>query len=273
MTEKINPALGDVQKTLFLPLWGRAHETRKAMPLLVDKTALVIIEQVDLDLDSLADKMNPLSQVAWIMRSNCTDRVITQFLEKHPRASIVNIGCGLDTTFERVDNGQVLWYDLDLPDVIALRQKFIPAGGRRKSIAASFLDDGWLAGLEVHDHILFIAAGVFYYFEAAQVKGFLQALAGRFPGAEILFDVASPTGVRTANRLVIQSAGLDKRSFLKWGLKNPRELLAWDERFELVQRLYYFRDKRLDLRTRLMGAFSDLLGIQYMLHLRLGRAG
>ena len=123
MSEKITVDLGNIQKTLFLPLWGRAHESQKAKPLLVDTAAQVMIAKVDYDFSSLAADLTPLTQMAWIMRSICTDTVLKVFLDKNPQAVIVNIGCGLDTTFERVDNGRLTWYDLDLPDVIDLRRK------------------------------------------------------------------------------------------------------------------------------------------------------
>lgn len=267
MPEKIAVDLGNVQKTLFLPLWGRAYETQKANPLLVDKTALEIIEKVDYDFSTITKNINKLSQIAWIMRSICVDRIITEFLKKHPKATIVNIGCGLDTTFDRVDNGLLSWYDLDLPDVIELKKKFIPASDRRKYISSSFLEEGWLKDININNNVLFIAAGVFYYFEEEEIKGFFKKLADRFPDWEIFFDVCSPYGMKVANQLVIKNAGLDEKSFLKWGLKNTKDILSWDNRFKIVKTLYYFRDRRLNFKVRMLGFVSDLLKIQYMIHL------
>ncbi len=100
MSEKIIVELGNVQKTLFLPLWGRAVESKKEKPLLVDKTALQIIEAVDYDFFTLTKNISDLTQSAWIMRSICVDEVVRAFLEKYPKGTIVNIGCGLDTTFD-----------------------------------------------------------------------------------------------------------------------------------------------------------------------------
>lgn len=274
MSERITVDLGNVQKTLFLPLWGRAFESKKARPLLVDPTAVAILEKVDVDFATMATSLSKVTQAAWIMRSVMVDETIHSFLQKFPHATIVNIGCGLDTTFDRVDNDLLTWYDLDLPDVIALRRKFIPEADRRKYIAASFLDDGWIPTIRVAENVLFVAAGVFYYFEAAEIRRFLLNLTGCFPGSEIIFDVCSPYGVKVANKMVIQRGGLDERSFLKWGLDDPRSLLAWDNRIHLLQALYYFGSKArsLDLSTRLIGWYSDRLKIQYMLHLRLGDA-
>ena len=274
MTEKIAIDLGSVQKTLFLPVWGRAMESKKEHPLLVDKTALEIIERVDFDFSTVARNIQTLSQYAWIMRSLIVDRAIEAYTRQYPDATIVNIGCGMDTTFERVDNGRLTWYDLDLPDVIRLREQFIPESERRKFMATSFLETGWLEEIRPAEHILFIAAGVFYYFEAQEIREFLTRLADSFPGSQIVFDVSSPYGVKVANRMVIRNAGLDEKSFLKWGLDRKETLAAWDPRFRILATYMYYKDpgESLSLVNRLLGAFSDLMQIQYMLHLELGEA-
>ncbi len=271
MATQIHVELGNVQKTLFLPLWGRAMETRKSNPMLKDEAAVRIIDQVDFDFAPLARNLDELTQIAWIKRSLICDQVIQRFLAVYPSGTIVNIGCGLDTTFERVDNGTLQWYDLDLPDVIELRRNFIEESRRRKFIAASFLDGGWLENIQCVGNVLFIAAGVFYYFEGRQIREFTLRLLNTFPGSELLFDASSPMGVRVANKKVVESAGLDERSHLKWGLEDKREILAWDPSIKILDTYYYFRTLRLGVRNTLMGVLSDSLGIQYMLHLQLGR--
>lgn len=270
MNDRVDILLGDVQKTLFLPLWGRAVESKKRKPLLVDETALRIIEQVKYDFSQMTRNMDELSQIAWIKRSLICDREIKKFLTRYPQGTIVNIGCGLDTTYERIDNGKLRWYDLDLPDVIELRKQFIKENERRKFIASSFLENVWLENIEIKGNVLFIAAGVFYYFEETEIKEFILRLMQRFPGSEILFDVCSPLGVRVANKKVVESAGLGEKSFLKWGLTNKRDILAWDARIKLMGTYYYFRTLRMSPRNIFMGMISDYYGIQYMLCLQLG---
>jgi O-methyltransferase involved in polyketide biosynthesis len=117
--------LGNTQKTLLLPLWGRAVESQKEEPLLADKKAVEIIEKIDFNFDAFSKSFSIISQLGWVVRSVLIDQVVKQFIEKHPNATIVNIGCGLDTTFERTDNGTIRWYDLDLPDTIELRKKIL----------------------------------------------------------------------------------------------------------------------------------------------------
>jgi O-methyltransferase involved in polyketide biosynthesis len=270
MPERVDVNLGDVQKTLFLPLWGRAEESRKPRPLLADEAALDIMARVDFDFSPLTNHIDALTQLGWIKRSLLYDRVVTDFLTRYPEGTIVNIGCGLDTTFERTDNGVLKWYDLDLPDVIALRSSFLKETERRRFLATSFLDNDWLEAIEVGDNVLFMAAGVFYYFEEPQIKAFIVRLIDRFPGSEIVFDASSPLGVRICNKRVVDRSGLGERSHLVWGLKRTGDVATWDSRIRIVGTYCYYRKQVSGLRSKLMGMLADLIRIQYMIHLRLG---
>jgi len=247
-------------------------ETRKARPLLVDRTAVRIVESIDYDFSTISRNISSISQLAWIARSLHTDRTIREFLERHPGATFVNLGCGLDTTFERVDNGRLCWYDLDLLDVIELRKKYIPESGRRKSIACSLLDEGWLGQLKAGDSNFFLASGVFYYLEEVQLKAFLIKLANALPGSEILFDACSPRGLQLANRKVIKAGGMDGSAILKWGLQRAKDMESWDSRIAVVAECPIFRNMKRGLGIReKWGTFvSDALNIMSMVHLRLG---
>ena len=273
MNKKTTVELGNVQKTLLLPLWSRACESKKENPLLIDKAALEIVENVDYDFSPIAENMTELSQITWVIRSICVDSVIKNFLDRYPNGTIVNIGCGLDTTFDRIDNGTLLWYDLDLSDVIELRKKFIKENERRKFIPVSFLEEGWLREISVDKNVLFIAAGVFYYFEEAEIKDFFIRLADNFPGGEIFFDVSSPYGIRRANEMIIKNSGLDEGSFLKWGVKSIKDILYWDKRFKLLKTYNYYRGRgqHLSVPSKIIGFISDHFRIQYMVHLAIMR--
>lgn len=272
MPERVDVSLGDVQKTLFLPLWGRAEESRKPKPLLVDEAALNIMTRVAFDFSPLTKNIDALTQLGWIKRSLFYDGVVKEFLTRYPDGTIVNIGCGLDTTFERTDNGMLKWYDLDLPDVIALRSRFLKESERRRFLATSFLEDDWLEVIEVGSNVLFMAAGVFYYFEEPQIKAFIVRLIDRYPGSEIVFDASSPLGVKICNKKVIESSGLGEQSRLVWGLKRTDDVASWDPRIRIVNTYYYYRTRVPGLRNKAIGMVADLLRIQYMIRLRLGDA-
>jgi len=270
MAQKNKIELGDIQRTLLLPLWGRAVETQKKEPLLVDKIAVEIVKQIDCDFSVMSKDLRFISLYGWIRRSILIDETVKHFLEKHPKATIVNIGCGLDTTFERVDNGLIHWFDLDMPDTIELRKIFIPESERRKYIVSSFLDYDWLKQLFVEDNILFIAAGVLYYFEEFQIKDFFKKLADMFSESEIVFDTASPFGVKMANKLVIKKSGFNEQSFLKWGFRGSKEFKLWDNRIELINEVSLFKNakKRLGFKQYIEIIVSEIFKIQSLIHLK-----
>jgi O-methyltransferase involved in polyketide biosynthesis len=272
MSDKVNVDLGPVQRTMFLPLWGRAVESRKKHPLLVDKKALEIMEKVDYDFSPIAGNINELSRFAWIVRSLIVDKTVREFLERHPSGTVVNLGCGMDTTFERVDNGQCRWYDLDMPDVIDLRRKFITPEDRRVFLSQSLLDVSWIDRIKQDAGVLLVAAGVLYYQKENEVKLLFGTIAGRIPGCELVADVASPFGVRAANRMVIKAGGLDEKSFLTWGIENIGDIATWDGRIKIIGTEKYFRGRWLHLKPRywLMSFLSDFMKIQYIVHMRFG---
>ncbi|HVO12227.1 MAG TPA: class I SAM-dependent methyltransferase [Vicinamibacteria bacterium] len=263
-------ALGSVQKTLLLPLWGRAVETRKSAPLLVDRTAASIVERLDYDFSRIAENTHPITRLAWIARSLHVDRTLRDFLALRPRATVVNLGCGLDTTFERVDNGQLRWIDLDLPDVIELRRRLIPTGPRQRAIAGSALDPAWIAEVRSDEGLVLVAAGVLYYFEEPEARELLSRLAASCPAAEMVFDLCSRRGARIANRKVIEDTGMDKSAVLRWGIDDPRQLGAWDRRIEVLESHQMFRGitGRLPWRARPGTLISDAMNIMSMVHLR-----
>jgi len=155
-SKTINP--GSVQETLLLPLWGRAVETQKKNPRLIDQKAVSIINDLPYDFVSMAKNIPKITQLSWVARCKYFDKQVTEFLQKRPDGTIVNIGCGFDTTFDRVDNGKVQWFDLDLPDVIDLRKKYIPESERRRTIAKSVLDKSWCSDLGKVDNVMLVIA-------------------------------------------------------------------------------------------------------------------
>lgn len=271
LDNKIPVELGGVQTTLFLPLWGRAIETRKKTPLLIDPTAVEVINRLDYDFSTIAASINEVTQMAWIARSLLIDRIIKQFLKKHPEGTVVNIGSGLDTTFDRVDNGVLTWYDLDLPDVIKLRRQFIPENDRRKLISSSFLDYEWLEKIKRYENILFMAAGVFCYFEECQIRDFFKKMADSFPNCEIVFDAFSPAAINISNKMVLKDGGMDENAVLKWGLKRAKSMDRWDNRIKVLNEylLYKNMKKGLSIKGKTLTFVSDRLRMLFLVHIKI----
>jgi methyltransferase (TIGR00027 family) len=241
VSENAGQSLSGVVQTLLVPLCIRAIESQRPDALIKDERAMVLVQQMHVDPSRTLTDVDEESQVAVILRNREFDRYARDFLAHNPEAVVVHIGCGLDSRFERVDNGQVEWYDLDLPEVIDLRRQFI--GGeqpRYHLLACSVFDEAWLTTVDVgrpHPY-LFLAEGVFMYFEEEQVKALVLTLQKRFPGAELVFDAFSPFFV-WANNLRVTRTNIGARSH--WALRHGRDPEQWSSGIHLLSEWFPFR--------------------------------
>ena len=263
--------LGSVQKTLLLPLWGRAVETQKPNPLLVDNKSVSIINSLPYDFAVIAKNVPPISRLSWIARSNYFDKKIKEFITVFPEATIINIGCGLDTTFDRVDNGSILWYDLDLPDTMELRKKYISETDRRKFISKSVFDASWYDRVEKRNNVMLLIAGVLYYFNEGDIKRLFSEFHHFLPGVEIVFDYASRLGIKVSNKKVLEKGGMDKSACLKWGIDNILEIERWDNNITVIDNIQMYKEhkKNYSILKRMGMAFADLLKIMSLAHIKI----
>ena len=270
MEQKINIKKGNIQETLLLPLWGRAIETQKDKPRLIDKKAVEIIEKLDYDFSTIAETQS-MSQHGWVARSLHTDNMVREFIRKHPEAAIVNIGCGMDTTFSRIDNGKITFYELDLPDVIELRKHFFKDSERHRSIASSFLDTEWFEQISIKDGLLFLAGGVLYYFAEEQIKNFFIAAADHFGKCDFYFDSLSPMGIKIGKKQVLKKGSMGMSMDGGWGLKPIKSLEKWDKRIKVISAtpMYKGMKKGLPLSTKMIFFIPDILGVCSMVHVRI----
>ncbi len=230
MSETTKPNLSGVAETLLIPLCIRATESQRPDALVKDERAEALVHLLDQEaLRKTLALTDDFSRVAVILKGREFDRFAQDFLARHPDAVVVHIGCGLDTRFERVAerSDRVEWYDLDLPEVIDLRQKLIGGEGpRHHFLACSVFDSAWLDAVSAHGQrpFLFLAEGVFMYFTEAQVKSLVLTLAERFPGAELVFDAFSPF-MRWGHNVRVTRTRVG--AYLHWGLKHSRDLEQW----------------------------------------------
>ena len=218
MPDKQVADLGEVQKTLFIPLSARAREARKKRPILDDPMAAEIAESTDFDVTRYG---RGWGSTAVVLRTAIFDAWVRRFLAEHPSGTVVEIGAGLNTRFERVDNGTVHWIDLDLPDTIRLRRKFFADSPRRRMIAASVLDERWLEAVqELPGPYFFVADGVLVYLPEDGVSRTLERIAAQFPRALISFDTYP---LQTFRRQHQMAAKRDIAQWV-WACDDPRLL-------------------------------------------------
>jgi len=232
MSEIKSLTLTGTAETLLITLYIRAMESQRPDALIKDEKAEALFRKIRdnglYDFSRMKSlHLSEANKLVIILRNREFDCYTRDFLARHRDAVVVHIGCGLDTRFGRVDNGQVDWYDLDLPDVIDLRRELIGnEEGRYHLLGCSMLDNVWLEKVSVHRQcpFLFLAEGVFMYFEGAQVKSLVQTIYDNFPGAELVFDAYSPIHVWRHN-LQMSTALIKFRT--RWGIWHGREIERW----------------------------------------------
>ena len=211
-------------ETLFIPLAVRAMETKRSNPVLRDEKAVDILMQ--------AEKPDIIVDGGWmaahgiLARTKVIDEEIKGILLNRPDTVSINLGAGLDTRISRIDNGRLKCFELDFPDVIALRRKYFSENERIRFIEKSILDDTWTRELgDINgDNAVIVAEGLLMYFTADDAKRIFQMLTGRFPGALMYFDVVHSFFV---------SKGINS-TFL-WGLDKASDIGAINTNIRLVR--------------------------------------
>ena len=154
------------------------------------------------------------------------------------KAAVVNLGCGLDGTGRACDNGSCKLYNLDFPDVIAVRNELLPAGEREENIPCDFNNTEWFTKIDSSGGAVFFAAGVFYYFLREQVKSLVQAMSKAFPGGVLVFDAANRTAVKMIAKTWLKSAKIKDVGAYFAVSDAQKELSPWDSRLQVTSRGY-----------------------------------
>ena len=239
-----------VQETLVIPLYGKKMCTELFPRLYQDETAVRLIGQVDYDFSALAKKAESTMQrfgfLEVAMRQNDLAWEVRDYLKAHPTAAVVNLGCGLDDTGRRCDNGSCKLYNLDFPDVIAVRDALLPAGEREENIGCDLNDTAWFSRIDASGGAVFFAAGVFYYFLTEQVRTLVQAMAEAFPSGRLAFDAAGRPAVKLMLKTWIRDAAIQDVGAYFAVSDAARELSPWSERLRVSSRGYMLGYQSLD---------------------------
>ena len=214
--------LSGVPETMLQTVYARAKETQNRGAVR-DEKAVEIIRRLDYDF-SLADKDSAMSSGV-IARTIVLDRLT----KAHPGSVAVNIACGLDTRCYRMQ-GYQHWYNLDLPETIAVREKLLPENGKISQIAMSAMDD-WGGMIRESGDALVIIEGLTMYLSEADVQRIFDVIARRFPRVTVLVEVMNPLVVRNFKEKSIEGS----HAKFTWGVRDGQALAALLPGFQLVE--------------------------------------
>jgi O-methyltransferase involved in polyketide biosynthesis len=281
-----NP-LPDVAETGMLTFYCHVVESQNQNPILLDRTAVEISRQLSPVfansssrlLRSLAKGKVKKELVVHInLRAKKYDEYANSFLMENPNGILVNIGCGMDSRFQRIDNGKMICFDLDLPEMIGFKKQFYKENDRYHFIATSVFDYSWMDQVEKIGKrpILFMAEGVFMYLDREKIKDLILKLQSRFPGSELVCEVVTTFfTLKPWNWMVAlkmnQQLGVGKKAVFSFGVWNSRELETWHSGIEYLDDWSYFdtRHPRLGWVGMVGRILKFMRNIQYTVHYRL----
>ena len=236
-----------VQETLVIPLYGRKVCSERFPQLFSNPEAERLCAMLDYDFAEKGKKMESAAGLFGALevaqRQYDIGCEVKAYLQAHPKAAVVNLGCGLDDTFHKCDNGICKGYNIDMPDVIAVRNELIPAGDREKNLGFDLNDDAWMAEIDASEGAVFYATGVFYYFKTEDVKALFQKMGKHFPGAVLAFDACNRRGAKLMTRTWLKEAGIANVDAY-FSLEDAAELKAWSDDFSSVTSKSYMRGYR-----------------------------
>jgi O-methyltransferase involved in polyketide biosynthesis len=278
-----------VSETLFLPLYALALESRRRDPIMVDEGTVDLTRRLNsafagsdkkLYRRLAAGRLPGTLLTTMTLRIRRIDRYVKDFLEREPDGIVVSLGCGLDDRRRRVDNGTVRWFDLDLPDVIALRRRFLPETDRMRFIASSVLDFSWLDELpdEPGHKFLFVAEGLFMYLPADSVRSLVCKLSDARPGSELVAEVTNSwvvpmTQGRWGRGKFRRQFSLSEDVVFRCGVRDSRELEGWHPGLALLGDWIYYDDAEPKLRWMApLAVLKRVRWLQWVVHYRLGEA-
>lgn len=232
MAGDVDVDLGAVQETLLIPLLGRARATEKGSGMIDDPKAVEIVRSLDYDFSKWEGAP---SLAGATLRTRMFDRFVERFLDRHPEGTVVELGCGLNTRFERTDNGTATWFELDLPDAIELRRRFFDDGPRHTMLAASMLETGWMDAVAATEGPwLFVSEAVLIYLDEPQVRQVVSNLAERFDPMWLAFDTTDQKMVDGQARHDAMKH-LPQESWFRWACADPTVVESWAPSLSVVE--------------------------------------
>lgn len=266
MNDKSINKITDISETLLVPLYARAFETKSEKPIITDQKAVEITNKLNkifeksnstlhrrLATGKTRKRLNKKLNATMALRTKKFDSYCTDFIKKNPNGIIVELGCGLSTRFERIDNKKLIWYDLDFPEVIEIRKQFFKETNRYNFIASSVLDFKWMDQLKNKEgKILFIAEGLLPYLHEEDVKNLVLKLKDMFPGCELACEVSNIFIVKMFKRKIFRKKfqrdfNFGPETTFHFGIKDSREFEKWNKEIEFLDDWTYFdeREKKL----------------------------
>ena len=251
--------LSSTASTLLITLYSRANMSKKNL-IIKDEKAEEIIQLAGYNQKKL--RLKKSYQIFLTIRAKLIDDYTQDFIDKHKGdCTVIQVACGLDSRYNRINNDKVKWYDLDLYGTIALRKKFYKQTQNYKMIESNVCNFTWIDKIDPNDMkkpVLIIAEGLFMYLSKEDNETVFSTLPKYFNDIDIIFDAFSPLVVKISKYI-----GTLKRTnaSFKFGFKNPKVIEDMSNKIQHKETLSYNSNqyvKELSILQRLKLAINKI---------------
>jgi O-methyltransferase involved in polyketide biosynthesis len=262
--------LQGVADTLFIPLAARIFVSKKFPEYFFDEKALSLEKYIPDN--SIQKKSSEYSLMASVARYYNLDLMVRAFIEKHNKSNIVYLGAGLETAYYRLNEQTSVFYEVDLPDVIAARHTILGKQSNERLIAGDIFDVEWAKQIDKSIPTLLVVSGVFQYFKEDKIIQFINDIKKLFSNIELIFDATNETGIKYTNKYVKKTGNTDA---LMCFYVNDSMEFSKRTGTKLIEERVFFTDarkmlaKRLRLYTRIAMKIVDNKKRAILLHLRI----
>lgn len=226
--------LEGVEKTMLLTLFARAKHSKQKNHKFYDSKAIDVISKVNYDF-SIAEKDN-FMQLGTIARTIVLDEMVGDYIKAHPNCTIVNIASGMDTRFNRLDNGKINWYNVDLENSAKYRLKYIEDTERVKTLAYSAMDPSWAGEIQIRNDVLFIVEGLTMYLTEKDVGDIINVIDDNFDRCTIFMEIMPPISVKNTKEESVEQTN----SKFIWGVEKGSELIKFNSNFKWIKDINLF---------------------------------
>lgn len=211
--------LNGVPETMLQTLYARAAYSQKKNHKFYDAKSIEIVSSMNYDFSN-AEKDFAMSNGV-IARTILLDRLVGNFIQENPKGTVINIACGMDTRFYRLDNGKIRWYNIDLPETIEVRGRFLEEKERVSMHGISAMDESWAQVIEpAKGAVLVVIEGLTMYLAEEDVKQILTIIDKNFNEVQVIMETMNPFVVKHIKEKSIEAS----QAKFTWGIKNGNEI-------------------------------------------------
>lgn len=261
--------LSGVEDTLYIPLVARIYASEKFPNYFYDEKALSLKPYIPTNL--IEKNASEYFHMASVCRQDVIDKKIIKFLEENENCNVVFLGAGLETAYNRINNKKANFYQVDLPNVIEIRNRILGNAENEKLISVDMFTLEWTKEIDTELPTMIAVSGVYQYFNKEKIVEMVKKMKSLLPKGELVFDATNTKGLKIANRYVKKTGNVNAQMY--FSIDNVTEFTELTDTKLIDVQGFFARSLKIcsnaKIITKLFMYFSDKWNRTKVIHLKL----